>query len=141
MANAIAGMGTILARENLAAWNTIAEVVNIGGLQLSADTADVTNHSSPGGWEEVIVTVLRSGTVSLELNFVPGGASHQQMIKDMKDRTLVGYQLTFPDGTIWTFDAYVTGFEPSAPSGDKLSASATLKPSGQPTLDTSAATL
>lgn len=147
MTNALAGMGTLIERSDgnptTPTWTPIGEVVNIGGLQLSADTADVTSHDSDaiGGWEEVIATVLRTGTISLEINFDPDGPTHQMVIKDLANKRLAEWRITFPDTTEWSFDALVTAFEPSMPSGDKLSGSVTLKPTGQPTLDVSNATL
>lgn len=120
-------------------FTTIAEVLDIGGPSLGLDTEEITNHDSTGGWEEVIGTILRSGEVTFEINYDPAGATHDAstgLIADMVARTLRNFQLVFPDSgtTTWSFAAYVTGFEPGAPVAGKLSASVTLKPSGQPTL-------
>jgi predicted secreted protein len=120
-------------------FTTIAEVLDIGGPSLSLDTEEITNHSSAGGWEEVVASILRSGEVTFEINYDPAGGTHDAstgLIADMVARTLRNFQLIFPDSgnTTWSFGAYVTGFEPGAPVKGKLSASVTLKPSGQPTL-------
>ena len=120
-------------------FTTIAEVGEISGPQLKLDTIDVTTHSSPGGWEELIAGILRSGEVSFGINYVPTEATHNNttgLIKDMRTRTLRHFQLVFPDGasTTWSFSAYVTGFNPKNPVDGKLSAEVALKISGQPTL-------
>jgi predicted secreted protein len=120
-------------------FTTIAEVTEIGGPELSLDTVDGTTHSSTGGWEEVIPTILRSGEVSFTIQYDPVGATHDAstgLIKDMTDKTLRNFQLVFPDtgSTTWTISAYVTGFSPSMAVDGKLSADCSLKLSGQPTL-------
>lgn len=120
-------------------FTTVAEVTNIGGPSLSADTADMTHHESPGGFEEVVVTILRSGEVSLDLNYIPGHATQDAstgLLADYIAKTLRNFQLVFPDAgaTQWGFAAFVTGYEPDAPHADGLGLSVTLKISGQPTL-------
>lgn len=120
-------------------FTTIAEVKDISGPALALDTEDATSHSSTGGWEEVVPTVLRSGEVTFDLNFAPTHATHNPatgLIADMVNRVRRDFQLVFPDAghTTWQFSAYVTGFEPSAPVAGVLGAAVTLKVTGQPTL-------
>lgn len=139
---AIAAFGTLFQMGDGAApenFTTVAEVVSIGGPSLSLDTVDVTNHSSPGGWEQVVGTVLRSGEITLELNYDPVGATHRLttgLLGQMVAKTVRNYKIVFPNvgATTWSLSALVTGFEPSAAHEDKLSASVTLKVSGQPSL-------
>lgn len=131
-----AAFGTQLKRNGA----TIAQLKTIGGPGLALDTEDVTSHDSPGGWEEVVGTILRSGEVSLDLVFDPADATHKNtsggLIGDMISRTPHQYQLVLPTSpaTTWTFDALVTKFEPSADASGALTASATLKVTGEPTL-------
>ena len=120
-------------------FTTVAEVSSIGGPTLSLDPIDVTSHDSTGGWRQFVGGLLDGGEVSLEINYDPVGATHDAstgLIADMVARTLRNFQLVFPDtgNTTWTFAALITAFEPSEPIDDKLSASVTLKVSGQPTL-------
>lgn len=140
--SAVAGIGAQLqigdggSPEN---FTTIAEVKDISGPALAQDTVDVTNHDSTGNWEEHIGTILRSGEVTFDINYLPTDSTHDAtdgLLSDKEDQTLRNFQLVFPDGsnTQWDFSALVTGFEPSAPVSDELSASVTLKISGQPTL-------
>ena len=120
--------------------DAIAQIQAIGGPELALDTEDVTSHDSPGGWEEVVGTILRSGEVSLDLVFDPDLTSHGAaaggLIADMISRTPVNYTLEFPTDPVtqWTFDALVTGVSPDAPHDGALTASATLKVTGEPTL-------
>lgn len=132
----LAAFGTLFKRGAV----TIAQVKSIGGPGLSLDTEDVTSHDSTGGWEEVVATILRSGEITLDLIYDPAAATHKYasggLLYDLVSRTAQAFSLVFPDVavTTWTFNAFVTGFEPSAPVDGALSASVTLKITGQPTL-------
>lgn len=116
----------------------VAYVSNVGGPGLSADTADVTTHDSASGWDEVVITVLRSGEVTLELEFDPLAATHSNATDGLSDR----YEnkkatyciVTFPGAVAWSFRAYVTGFTPSSPADGALTASVKLKIFNVPTL-------
>jgi len=118
----------------------IAQVTNISGPGLSLDTQDVTSHDSTGAWEEVVPTILRSGEIKLDLVYDPNAATHKYaaggLLSDMVLRTATAYSLVFPSTApvTFTFNAFVTGFEPSAPHDGALTASATLKITGQPVL-------
>ena len=117
---------------------TYAQVTNISGLGLSLDTQDVTSHDSAGAWEEVVGTILRSGEVTLEIVYDPANATHKYaaggLLYDLVSRTAISLSLVFPGAVTWSFNALVTGFTPSAPVEGSLTASVTLKLTGQPTL-------
>ena len=131
-----AAYGTLLKR----AGTTIANVQSISGPGLTLDTEDVTTHDSTAAWEEVVATILRSGEVSMDIIYDPNAATHKYaaggLLSDLVLRTAVSYTLIFPSsGTVtWTFTAFVTGFEPSAPHDGALTASVTFKLTGAPTL-------
>ena len=120
---------------------TYAQVTNISGPGLSLDTVDVTSHDSTGGWEEVVGTILRSGEITMDIVYDPANATHANagdgLLADLVSRTLVTtFHLVFSDAaaTEWDFEAFVTGFEPSAPVDGALTAVVKFKISGQPTL-------
>lgn len=134
--NAISSFGTLLQRGDGAdpeVFSTIAEVKDIKPPALSADTEEVTHQDSPGGWKEYLSTLLDGGEVTFDLNFIPTDTGHLALITDMTNRVKRNFKVIFPDGTPWSFTALVTGFEPDAPVSGTLSASVTLKVSGQPT--------
>lgn len=114
----------------------IAGVKTISGPGLSLDTEDVTSHDSPGGWEEVVGTILRSGEITLDIVYDPANATHKYaaggLLHDMVSRVANAYLLTFPTTppVSWSFSALVTGFEPDAPVDGALTASVALKPTG-----------
>ena len=131
-----AGYGTVLEREG----TPIVQVTNISGPGLSLDVEDVTTHDSIGAWEEVVATILRSGEVSMDIVYDPAAATHKNaaggLLADLVARTAVTYTLIFSDAatTEWEFEAFVVGFEPDAPHDGALTASVTMKLTGQPTL-------
>lgn len=142
MTSAIKAFGTLLKVGDGATpevFTTVAEVTALNGPSLSQDTVDVTSHSSTGGWAEHVATIIRAGEIGLEVNFVPTDDTQDAvagLINDLEGQTLRNFQLVWPDSgsTTWSFAAYVTKFEPSAPVGGGLTASCTLLISGQPTL-------
>jgi len=131
--------GTIIRRGGTGG-TAIIQVVSISGPGLAVDTVDVTSHDSPGAWEEVVAAILRSGEVTLEIAYDPNHATHRNaaggLLSDLRLRVPQLYAITFPSSPVvnWEFSALVVGFEPSSPHDGALTASVTLKPTGQPTL-------
>lgn len=120
-------------------FTTIAELRDIDGPDMSMDTIDVSNQSSPGAWREKIAGLLDAGDITFDIAFVPTNATHNfsaGLLRDMTNRTRRNFRLVFPNAgaTTWTIPAYVTGFSPSGPVEDALTASITLTVAGQPTL-------
>jgi len=142
MSNAVSSFGTLLKigdGGDPESFTTIAEVKDISGPSLSLATEEVTNHSSPAGFREYTGTLLDAGEVTFDINFIPTDSTHNAstgLIADMVNRTKRNFQLVFPDAgnTTWQFTALVTGFELSEPVEGTLSASVTLRITGQPTL-------
>ena len=142
MTNAIAGYGTLLQAGDGAAtevFATIAEVKDISGPGLEMTQEEATSHDSTNGWREFVSTLADGGEVSFEVNFIPTDGTQDAstgLIADFEARTLRNFQLVFPDtgSTTWGFAANVSGFEPAEPVDGLLTASVTLKISGEPTL-------
>ena len=118
----------------------VANVKSISGPSLKVDTEDVTTHDSTAGWEEVVPTILRSGEVKLEIVYDPANATHSAaahgLIGLMVAKASHSFTLTYPaaSAVTWVLPGFVTAFEMNAPHGGALTATATIKPSGQPTL-------
>ncbi len=142
MSEAISSFGTLLKKGDGATpetFTTVLEVLDISGPELASDTEDATNQSSPGGYEDAIVTILRTGNVTFSVQYKPTSPTHNAatgLIADWKNRVRRNWQLVFPDpsSTTWSFTAYVIRFAPRAPVKGKLTAEVTLKLVGQPTL-------
>ena len=91
-------------------FTTITEVVEISGPNLALNTEDATSHDSPGGYEEWVGTILRTGEVSFDVNFLPTDATQSfaaGLILDQVNRTLRNFELVFTDvgATTWAFAA------------------------------------
>lgn len=118
----------------------IAQVKSIGGPGISLDVEDVTSHDSEEAWEEVVATILRTGEISLEIEYDPAAATHKNasggLLYDLTTRASTTYSIVFPDdaSTTWEFTAFVVGFEPDAPVDGALTANVTLKITGKPTI-------
>ncbi len=108
----------------------LANVTSISGPGITLDTADVTAHDSADAWEEHVPTILRSGDVSLDINYDPADVTHGRILTALTTRAEIAWTLGGPVGA-WTFAGYVTGFEPSAPHDGAITASVTIKPTGE----------
>lgn len=130
------GFGVAFERSDMGAPGTftaIASVTNVGGPETSRETYETTAHDSPDGWREFIGGLKDGGEVSLELNYDP--REHDTLVEDYDDEDPRDYRVVWPRGLgTWAFKAIMTGFNPSGPSDDKLSAEATFKVSGKPTI-------
>ena len=139
---AYSSFGTLLKRGDGGSpesFATIGEVLDIKGPELEADTEDSTNHSSTDGWDESIVTILKGGELTFDINYLPENATHNLatgFLKDFNNRTKRNFQLVFPNpgNTTWNFGAFVTKFSPANPVKGIMKGSVTLKISGKPTL-------
>lgn len=131
---AISAFGTKLRYqpENTSSYVDLVEIVSISGPEETLDVEDATSHDSPEGYETVVPTILRSGNVTLETNYVPGDPGHQALRTDMRNRRLVPFELVFPDATTatYSFSAYVVNISPEAPHNGILTRNVQLKPSG-----------
>jgi predicted secreted protein len=129
----VVAMGTTLKKGATA----IAELTSIAGLELSADTIEVTAMDSPNGYRQFVQGLRDAGEVSISGNF--NATAHQPLLTDFDAGTSASYTIEFPDrlttaGTKWTFTAIVTGYSTGAELEDLVSFEATLKVSGKPTL-------
>lgn len=132
MSTAVATLGTTITPEGE---TTIGQIQDISGPDISTDTDEITNHSSPGGVEEFIATIKRVGEITFPLVFNSADPTHGStsgLIKKWEDRSLDAYTMTYPDGSMWEFEAYITGFSMSAPVDGHLSADVTMRIASQP---------
>lgn len=142
MTKATAGPGFLIQMgdgANPENFSTVAEARDIKGPSLKADPHDVTNQSSPGGWDEYVVAVKRGGDVTFPVNWIPSDPTHNAqtgLLAAFNNRTLKNWKLLENDtsGKIWSFPAYVIGLDETHPVNGALEGAITLKISGQPVL-------
>ncbi len=137
MAN-YAAFGAILQQFNTTdGYVTIAQVDDIQAPALGLGTPDVTAHDSTDAYRIMVGGVQEIGEVSLALVFDPAAATHVAGWTALSSRGHEVFKMIFPDAgnTEWAFRAFVTGFEPTAPVEDKLTASVTLLGTGDPRVE------
>lgn len=109
---------------------------NIGGVELTADTVEVTAHDSTGGFKEYITGLLDTSEVSISGYFDPADTTGQQkMLADMQTSTVGECVITFPASTkaTWTFDGVIKSIKiGDSPVDGAIPFSASIKPTGKP---------
>lgn len=121
---------------------TVAGLTSIGGLELSADTIDVTTLDSDGGYREFIAGFKDAGEVALEGYLAPEeGKGQIDLYALFESGETEDFVIEFPVGVgaKWEFKGIVTGFSTGADLEDPLSFSGTIKVSGKPILNTTSA--
>ena len=140
MTDARIGHGSIFRTDNgdsPGAWLAFGEVTSITPPGLSRDAIDASHNASPGQAREFVAGLIDGGEVSLEFNLIPSSASAAALMAEFAltgSSALTARQIVFPDGAIWAFNAFLTGFEQEDPVDDKMSGTATYKISGLPVL-------
>lgn len=117
--------------------NVVAELTNIGGISLSADTVEVTTLGSTDEYKEFIQGFRDGGEVSISGNFYPGDTLGQfALLTSFNAGTLDTYTITFPPdmGATWTYTAIMTAYTTGADVGGAVTFTATMKVSGKPLL-------
>ena len=113
-------------------YTTVAEVTNISGPEFKLELIDATHMESPQAFREYIPSLLDSGEITFDLNFLPADTNQQGLSDDLKARTLRNFKVIWTDtgATEYGFAGYVTSFAASAKIDDKLTASCTVKVTG-----------
>lgn len=118
LSSAFSSFGTLLKMGDGAGpevFSTIAEVNDISGPEFTADTEEVTNHSTVGGYKEYIATLKDGGTLSFDLNFF-GDATQEALRTNFEARTRTNFTITYPSGDTIAFAGFITKLSaPTAP--------------------------
>jgi len=135
--HSILGLGTIISRAGVA----IAEVVSIKPPQLKLDTPDVTTMEASNGFREFIGGLRDGGEVSLTLKFYPGDTGQYGLLSDLEGAVKQSFVIALPNSVAtWSFNAFVTAYNPDIPLDDAVGLEVTLKITGKPTLAVTAST-
>jgi predicted secreted protein len=94
---AVRGLGTVLKMGATGAEKTIAGLTEIGGIELSADTVDVTTLDSDGGYREFIGGFKDAGEVSLS-GFFDGttGNGQKELYDSFETGAVTDFSIVFP---------------------------------------------
>lgn len=135
------GLGTILEMGADTAIKKVAGLTEIGGLELSADTIDVTTLDSDGGYREFIGGFKDGGEVPVGGYFDPTvGQGQKELYDAFESGAVQDFNIKFPPSlkASWKFKGVVTGFKTNTSLEDPVGFEATIKVSGKPSLVTTA---
>jgi hypothetical protein len=133
MSNAISAQGTLIARKPAGSgvYTDIAELRDITPPPLTRNPIETTSHNELE--ESFVVGIRRKGELQFSLGFVPSLPSHDALVgltKSWLDGAKDSWRITYPDGSVWIFDGYVTAIGAAAPVDDGLAADITIRPTG-----------
>lgn len=103
----------------------------------TTETGDATHMQSPNKTREFIDTMTDPGEFSIELNHVPGSATDLYLRASKGKRKIIW--VTYANGCQLIFRGVRTGYEMPAALDDVMTATLTLKVSGEPVLTAPAA--
>ena len=118
---------------------TVGGLTSIGGVEISADTIDVTTLDSADGYREFIPGFIDGGEVTAE-GYLSDTGTDETAVLALVGGDAAECVIQFPKGSNttsgpkWEFDGIVTGFSTNVDLEDPLSFSITIKVSGKPTL-------
>lgn len=134
VSNAVITQGTLFQRgsgTSPESFVTIAEVRGFRGLGgAEAPTIDVTHFLSTR--REKRIGLPDEGTLTLDLNFVPGDLQQQGLEADRAAQAVRNFKITFTDTTTVLLAALVKTFEKTAEADDVLRATVSLEVTGEP---------
>ena len=113
----------------------VAEVLDVRGPEATRDTLDMTNHQSPGGYEDILPTIKRSGNLTFTCNYIPTDPSHAAatglpLHYNNGTRVTVTMTLANTGASVVSFQAYVTGITMQNPVNGAGRLDITMKPVG-----------
>lgn len=117
-----------------AAFNNVAQVVDINGPDVSVKSVQMTNNDSPNangvGFHEKIPGLVDAGSVTV--NIIHKKATLVALY------ALVGllryWRITYVDGTVWTCQGFITKMPPGDPLEGAQTIDLTIEWTGKPTL-------
>lgn len=115
---------------------TVGGLTSISGIEISAETIDVTALDNATGYREKEPGFKEVGDVTLS-GFLDGADDGQtEMYTLLNSQASTSFSIIFPTkiGKTWTFTGYVTGFTTSAELGNGVTFEATIAVTGQATL-------
>jgi hypothetical protein len=114
----------------------MGEVFNITPPNSQTDDVDVTHNQSPSRKREFIPGLIDPGECSFEMNFIPGSASDVRIRALQISGAQKMCEIEFPNAETWEFLASIKGYEISSATEDKMTATVTLRVSGDITPST-----
>ena len=136
MSDAMIGYGTrfyMAATPGAAALTKLAEVTSVAPPEETVAEVEVTHYESPNRTREFIAGLSDAGSMTVEMNWLPGSATDELLSTARADREVRLCRIVTPpdeDARQFTFPAYVSGYTRSLPLDDKMVATVTLRIAG-----------
>ena len=112
---------------------TIANLTSIGEIGVESEEIDATDLDSPDNYKEFIAGSKDAGEVSLAGN-IKDETNVEKMLALAESQSVEAWEVTYPSGAKWEFNAFVKSFKDGEKTIDGLATfSATLRISGKPT--------
>lgn len=115
-------------------FQAIAEVMEITPPNQQSDDIEVTHYKSPNKKREFIQGLTDPGEMTFGINWIPSDATDVILQALKTSGAKRDMKITWPNGTTWTFNGYIKGFEPTAPIDDRMTATITVRVSGDTTI-------
>lgn len=116
--------------------NEVGGLKSIDGVDITADTIDVSDLANTDGYKEFVQGFKDAGEVALS-GFLDGSDAGQEAIMTaLNAGTETACTIVFPTaiGKTWSFNAVVTEYKTGVDLSDAITFDAKLKISGKPTL-------
>jgi len=138
MSNAIIGYGSSFSYGNestvaaTTVWTPVGEVKTFDLPAITVDEVDVTNMDSPNAFKEYIFGLKDGGNITITLNY---DKSELEALYGLL-RIKRGFQATVPDtdgtgdGSVWTFDGFVTSVSGNVAVADAIELSVSIRVTG-----------
>jgi hypothetical protein len=129
----ITAQGTVISRETTlgsGSWVALGNVKSFDGPSTENPEVDVTTLSSSA--KEFIGGLVDFGDLTMEINFNPGLANHQQIFTDQEASppTVTGWRITFSTGQNYDWPAFVKSFSLGGAVDGVYTGNVTLRLSG-----------
>jgi hypothetical protein len=138
----LSGVGVCLQRgdgEIVQTFTTIAKVTAFQGPTIQAKYVDSTSIGSTNKFEEHLPGTISPGEMGFNIIFLPQDDTHKDLMQDLRLQPLRDFRLIFTDGdptgepnSSWEFSAYVRSFQIRTSVEDTVTATLSLKLSGEP---------
>ena len=115
---------------------TVGGLTSINGIEISAESIDVTALDNSTGYREKVPGFKEVGDVTVS-GFLDGDDDGQeQMYTLLNSQEEADFEIAFPAkiGKTWSFSGYVAGFSTSSEVGDAITFESTIIVTGQATL-------
>lgn len=115
---------------------SVGQLTSIGGIELSADSVEVTDLGNADGYREFIGGFKDGGEVALSGYFGYSDGGQQALYAAFESGAATSCSINFPTGVgaKWSFDGVVIGYKTSAELEDAVGFDCTVKVSGKPAL-------